>query len=76
MQKVEAKDQDRVHQIGCGKKQQGNTLRMFGLNRKVERLLFLNPRNTKRQWTAFSLQPCRALRNYASLKTIFNDCAF
>ena len=64
MQKVEAEGQDGIHQIGSGKKQQGNTLRMFGVNRKVERLLFLNPRNTKRQWTAFSLLPCRALRRH------------
>jgi hypothetical protein len=36
---------------------------MLRMNREVERLVFLNPRDTKRQGTSLNLSPSRAFRD-------------
>src|SRR5260370_10557380 len=60
-QKIEAKRQERTHQIAGRIKQQSDTFRAFRVNRKVERLLLFDPGHTKRQWTSLGLRPSRAL---------------
>ena len=60
-QKIEAEREKRVHQIVGGIEQQRDTFRVFGVNRKIECLLRLDPCNTERQRATFRLLPSWAI---------------
>src|SRR5260370_20982133 len=59
---VETISQQWVHEIGGSVKQKCDAFRMLRMNGEVKRLLLLNPGDTQRQRTTFSLLPKRTLR--------------
>lgn len=65
MQKIEAKRELGVHQVGRGIKQQRYTLRILRVNREVECLLLFDPSDAERQRATLSLLPSGVLRKCA-----------